>query len=267
MARTFVGILPLKHWSTDRPGPLGMKKILFVCTGNVCRSPMAEGFFRELTSERGDYQSLSAGLAAIDGQPPSTHSVSAMQEVGIDIAGQRSIQITPELVDAVDYIFGLANGHVENMMRYFPQAREKIFLLREFVGELPPAKREISDPIGCDLEIYKICRNQIKQGIESIIPFLEQQLMTNKNNSHDYAGEIVNGMSKENRDTLLKLRRHMIEAMDEIAKERTKLQYTKGETYYLIKSYTVKKSKDGNKLPEPFSVGNYRPRQHYSVVI
>mgnify|MGYP003118541821 CR=1 FL=1 len=57
------------------------------------------------------------------------------------------------------------------------------------------------------------------------------------------------------------------DTMDEIAKERTKLQYTKGETYYLIKSYTVKKSKDGTKLPEPFSVGNYRPRQHYSIVI
>ena len=73
-----------------------MKKILFVCTGNVCRSPMAEGFFRELTSERGGYQSLSAGLATIDGQTPSAHSVTAMQEVGIDIAAQRSTQITPE---------------------------------------------------------------------------------------------------------------------------------------------------------------------------
>ena len=159
-----------------------MKKILFVCTGNVCRSPMAEGFFRELTSERGGYQSLSAGLAAIDGQIPSTHSVTAMHEVGIDIAAQRSTQITPELVDSVDYIFGLANGHVENMTRYFPQAREKIFLLREFVEELPAEGREISDPIGGDLEIYKICRNQIKQGVDSIIPFLEQQLMTDNNN-------------------------------------------------------------------------------------
>ncbi|MDP6904784.1 MAG: ribose 5-phosphate isomerase B, partial [Verrucomicrobiota bacterium] len=159
-----------------------MKKILFVCTGNVCRSPMAEGFFRELTSERGGYQSLSAGLATIDGQTPSAHSVTAMQEVGIDIAAQRSTQITPELVDSVDYIFGLANGHVENMTRYFPQAREKIFLLREFVEELPAERREISDPIGGDLEIYKICRNQIKQGVDAIIPFLEQQLMTDKNN-------------------------------------------------------------------------------------
>ena len=143
---------------------------------------MAEGFFRELTSERGDYHSLSAGLAAIEGQPPSAHSVSAMDEVGIDIAGQRSTQIAPELVESVDYIFGLANGHVENMMRYFPKAREKIFLLREFVEELPSAKREISDPIGGDLKVYKNCRNQIKQGVDSILPFLEQQLMTDKNN-------------------------------------------------------------------------------------
>ena len=57
------------------------------------------------------------------------------------------------------------------------------------------------------------------------------------------------------------------DTMDEIAKERTKLNYVEGETYYLSKSYTVKKDKNGNKLPEPFSVGNYRPRQHYSVVI
>ena len=57
------------------------------------------------------------------------------------------------------------------------------------------------------------------------------------------------------------------DTMDAIAKERTKLNYTKGETYYLGKSYKVTKDKDGNKLSEPFSVGNYRPKQHYSVVI
>ena len=57
------------------------------------------------------------------------------------------------------------------------------------------------------------------------------------------------------------------DTMNAIAKERTKLNYTKNETYYLGKSYTVTKDKQGNKLPEPFSVGNYRPRQHYSVVI
>ena len=144
---------------------------------------MAEGFFRELTQARGGFESLSAGLAAIDGQSPSTNSVTAMNELGIDIRAQRSTQLTPELVAEVDYIFGLAHGHVENLDRYFPQAREKIFLLREFVETLPRHEREISDPIGGDLSVYQACRDEIKQGVESIIPFLEQQSMTDESNS------------------------------------------------------------------------------------
>jgi len=138
---------------------------------------MAEGFFRELTKEREGYESLSAGLAAVDGQPPSPHSVTAMKEIGLDISAQRSALITQETMEGVHYIFGLASGHVDNLIRLFPQAREKIFLLREFVEKLPTGGKDIADPIGGDLEIYKACRNQIKQGVESIIPFIEQQSM------------------------------------------------------------------------------------------
>ena len=138
---------------------------------------MAEGFFRELTKEREGYESLSAGLAAVDGQPPSPHSVTAMKEIGLDISAQRSALITQETMEGVHYIFGLASSHVDNLIRLFPQAREKIFLLREFVEKLPTGGKDIADPIGGDLEIYKACRNQIKQGVESIIPFIEQQSM------------------------------------------------------------------------------------------
>ena len=155
-----------------------MKKVLFVCTGNICRSPMAEGFFRELMKERGDFEALSAGLAAVDGQPPSAHAVTAMKELGLDISAQRSALVTPATMEGVHYIFGLASGHVDNLIRLFPQARERIFLLREFVEKLPAGDKDIADPIGGDLEIYKACRNQIKQGVESIIPFIEQQSMT-----------------------------------------------------------------------------------------
>ncbi len=139
---------------------------------------MAEGFFRELTNGRGDFEALSAGLAAVDGQSPSAHAVTAMQELGLDIAKQRSALVTSETMEDVHYIFGLASGHVDNLIRLFPQAREKIFLLREFVEKLPTGGKDIADPIGGDLEIYKACRNQIKQGVESIIPFIEQQSMT-----------------------------------------------------------------------------------------
>ena len=155
-----------------------MKKVLFVCTGNICRSPMAEGFFRELTKEQGGFEAVSAGMGAIDGASPSAHSITAMQELGIDICEQRSMQITPEMVDGAAYIFGLASGHVDNLIRYFPQARERIFLLREFVDHLPAGRKDIADPIGGDLQIYQTCRNQIKEGVEALIPFVTQSSMT-----------------------------------------------------------------------------------------
>ena len=147
---------------------------------------MAEGFFRELNKEQSGFEALSAGLGAIDGALPSVHSVTAMQELGIDITNQRSAQITAEMVAESDYIFGLASGHVDNLILFFPQARERIFLLREFVEALPSDRKDIADPIGGDLEIYKVCRNQIKEGIEALIPFVNQTSMTQsseKNNT------------------------------------------------------------------------------------
>ena len=75
-----------------------MKTILFICTGNVCRSPMAEGLFRRAVAGRGEFRVFSAGLGAVDGQPPTPHSVTAMRELGVDISGQRSRMLTTELV-------------------------------------------------------------------------------------------------------------------------------------------------------------------------
>ena len=107
-----------------------MKTILFVCTGNVCRSPMAEGIFRHAIQGRGNYRVLSAGLGAMDGQPPSAHAVEAVKELGIDISYQRSRMLTPELVAQADYIFGMTHSHVDTVMLLYPQAAEKTFLLR-----------------------------------------------------------------------------------------------------------------------------------------
>jgi hypothetical protein len=77
----------------------GMKTILFVCTGNICRSPMAEGLFRHATQARNGLPVISAGVGAMEGQPPSAHAVRALKELGIDISQQRSRMLTPELVE------------------------------------------------------------------------------------------------------------------------------------------------------------------------
>ena len=151
-----------------------MKTILFICTGNVCRSPMAEGLFREAVRGRGQFRVLSAGLGALDGQPPTPHSVRAMRELGIDISNQRSRMLTADLVRQADYIFGMTHSHVETIALMYPQMAEKAFLVREFDETLEPYEKDISDPIGGSYQVYLNTRDQIEQGIASLLHFMEQ---------------------------------------------------------------------------------------------
>jgi glycine hydroxymethyltransferase len=151
-----------------------MKTVLFVCTGNVCRSPMAEGIFRRAVEGRGDYRVMSAGLGAMEGQPPSGYAVQAVRELGIDISFQRSRMLTSELVAQADYIFGMTHSHIDTVTLLYPHAAEKTFLLREFDDTLELFEKDISDPIGGSYDIYLDCRDQIEQGIASILRFIEQ---------------------------------------------------------------------------------------------
>src|SRR5205823_5479759 len=148
--------------------------ILFVCTGNVCRSPMAEGIFRHAVKGRGDFRVLSAGVGAIEGQPPSAHAVQALAELGIDISQQRSRMLTAELVNQADFIFGMTHGHVDAINLLYPQAAEKTFLLREFDETLDIYEKDIPDPIGGSYDVYVSARDQIEQGIVSMLNFIEQ---------------------------------------------------------------------------------------------
>jgi RpiB/LacA/LacB family sugar-phosphate isomerase len=151
-----------------------MKTLLFVCTGNVCRSPMAEGLLRHNTGGRNEYRALSAGLGATDGQPPSSFAVQAMKELGVDISRQRSRMLTAEMVQQADFILGMTHSHVDTVTLLYPQAAEKTFLLREFDETLDPFEKDISDPIGGSYDVYLNCRDQIEQGIASLLRFIEQ---------------------------------------------------------------------------------------------
>lgn len=135
---------------------------------------MAEGLFRNATQGRNDYRAVSAGLGAADGLPPSTYSVQAMKELGIDIGRQRSQMLTADLVRQADYILGMTHSHVDTITLLYPQAAEKTFLLREFDETLDPFEKDISDPIGGSYDVYLSCRDQIEQGIASLLRFIEQ---------------------------------------------------------------------------------------------
>jgi glycine hydroxymethyltransferase len=151
-----------------------MKTILFVCTGNICRSPMAEGLFRRAVRGRNDFRVLSAGVGAVDGLPPSEYAVRALRELSVDISKQRSRMLTAELVNQADYIFGMTHSHVDAITLLYPQAAEKTFLLREFDETLDSYENDISDPIGGSYDTYMSCRDQIEQGIASMLKFIDQ---------------------------------------------------------------------------------------------
>ena len=149
--------------------------ILFICTGNICRSPMAEGKFRHLVEQnKADLIVKSAGVGAQNGQPPSENAIRAMQDLEIDISSQRSQMLTAELASEADMIIGMTHGHVEMVNLMYPQAAEKTFLLRDFDDSLPLHEREVADPLGGTLEIYRLCRDQISDGIDSLLNSIQK---------------------------------------------------------------------------------------------
>jgi RpiB/LacA/LacB family sugar-phosphate isomerase len=146
-----------------------MRNVLFVCTGNVCRSPMAQGLFADLVRGRRDIEVSSAGIGAVGGQPPSAHSVEVMKELGIDIRNIRSKPLMADLVRKADFIFVMTYGHLDSMLLLFPSAAEKTFLLREFETELPVMERELTDPIGQSRDVYRECREQIRAALPRLL--------------------------------------------------------------------------------------------------
>jgi glycine hydroxymethyltransferase len=151
-----------------------VKNVLFVCTGNICRSPIAEGLFRRLIGNRKDIDVASAGVHAVRGQPPSLYAVEVCAEEGTDISGLRSEPLTPTLVDQATHIFAMTGAHLETIQTLFPQTAEKTFLLREFEEPGTTVWRDLPDPIGLGREVYEDCARIIKNALPGVLAFVEQ---------------------------------------------------------------------------------------------
>ncbi|MGI9115317.1 MAG: glycine hydroxymethyltransferase [Chthoniobacterales bacterium] len=151
-----------------------MKSVLFVCTGNICRSPIAEGLFRALLGNRKDIEVTSAGVHAVRGQPPSTHAIDVCAEEGVDIRDLRSQPLMPTLLERATHVFGMTGAHVEAIQMLFPDAAEKTFLLREFEQAGETSWRDVPDPIGLGRDVYTTCAETIKNALPSVLAFVEE---------------------------------------------------------------------------------------------
>lgn len=161
-----------------------MKTILFVCTGNVCRSPMAEGLLRHRLRGNPNIQVVSAGLSAPYGQSASEHAARALKELGIDISKHASQPVTADLVRQADGIFVMTQGHYRSLLSLYPFAASKTFLVREFEKDLSDYEREVPDPIGLSYFTYLDCRDAIMSAIPSIEEFMKTQLTPSSSSTH-----------------------------------------------------------------------------------
>ena len=133
------------------------KNILFVCTGNSCRSVMAEGYFKYLIADEAEgFLVGSAGVGAMDGYPPSTETLRVMREEGIDVSGHRSRKITTAMVRTADKIFVMEVMHKEAIVQHWPEAGEKVHLLTEYSTDQFQRSLEIDipDPIRMPENFY-----------------------------------------------------------------------------------------------------------------
>ena len=156
----------MKRPAKDSP----TRTILFVCTGNVCRSPMAEGLMRELTKARPDLRVISAGVSASKGSPASRAAVDALAELGIDLRSFRSQPVTGELLERCTHVFTMTQDHRRLLDLFHPEFADKVRLL----GEFTPHGGDVPDPIGQGLPTYRRCRDAIKSALEQILRFVDQ---------------------------------------------------------------------------------------------
>ena len=147
--------------------------ILFVCTGNTCRSPMAAAYFQHLCEAADiDVSVESVGLAALDGEPMSEAAAKTLNHEGVDTPTSRSRQLTDDHVAAADLIVTMTHAHLAQLQHSTVAAPEKTFTLMSFVD----SKSNVDDPFGGSVDEYSQCLTTMKPALDALLEHINKRL-------------------------------------------------------------------------------------------
>jgi protein-tyrosine-phosphatase len=148
--------------------------ILLICTGNSCRSPMAEQILRQKLQQHGveGIQVSSAGAATEDGFPAHPLAVGVCLDHGVKLNQHRSRRLTQNMVESADLILAMTDSHVNLLSQLYPEKAANTHLLKVYGRNSVPEDREIADPIGMDRTEYERCFRELETELERIVQIL-----------------------------------------------------------------------------------------------
>ena len=143
-------------------------KIMFICTGNICRSAMAHRMLeKRAKEEKKNIEVYSCGVYAINGDVPTYEGIEVMKEYGIDLSKHRATNIRNSGIEDMDVILCATNSHKNNVIAMYPKLKEKVFTMKEYAGYKEGL--DIKDPWGYGIETYRMCASEIENCINRII--------------------------------------------------------------------------------------------------
>lgn len=171
-----------------------MKRIVLVCTGNTCRSPMAEGLSKVILEQlQLPAEVLSAGTYAMAGNLASEAAIEVLRDEGLDISNHRARPLTPELLAQADLILAMTRMQRQQILQLFPQAEEKVYILKELAEkglrrpdqaaadladapeEESPGRWDIPDPLGYPASVYREVMQELKVNLYKAFKHLKEQ--------------------------------------------------------------------------------------------
>jgi len=147
------------------------KKILFVCSGNLCRSVMAEWMFRTLSRRAGRFhaRAASAGLLDLGGAEADPQAAAILRERGVDASRHRSRTLTADMVEGADWVLVMEEAQRDEVLRRHPGAGDKVRLLKSFSAQGDEAGLDIRDPYGMAPYHYRTCFAEIYFSLEGLL--------------------------------------------------------------------------------------------------